>query len=123
MTPRRFGIVVSSLFGATGVVGGAFGGHALAHHWPERANILRTAVQYQLVHAVAILALSAMGLNWASRALRVALICLAVGTFVFSTSLALIAVLNYRWAGPITPFGGVLMIVGWLSLAFYRPAE
>jgi uncharacterized membrane protein YgdD (TMEM256/DUF423 family) len=123
MTFRRFGILVSSLFGATGVLGGAFGAHALAHLWPERANILKTAVQYQLLHAVAILVLSTAGTWLAARAVRVALICMTLGTFIFSTSLALIAVLDYRWAGPITPFGGTLLIVGWVSLGFYRPVE
>jgi uncharacterized membrane protein YgdD (TMEM256/DUF423 family) len=123
MTLRRFGILVSSLLGGSGILGGAFGAHALAQVSPERANVLKTAAQYQLIHAVAILALSMWGVGLASKALRVALVCMSAGTFVFSMSLSLIAVLNYRWAGPITPFGGTLMIIGWASVAFYRPAE
>ena len=120
MNPRQFCIVASSLFGASGVIGGAFGAHALAHDWPEQANILKTAVQYQLLHAVVLFVLSLIT-NPATKPIRIAVACFTAGTFIFSTSLALIAALNWRWVGPITPIGGILLICGWISLAFYRP--
>jgi len=120
MNLRQFCIFASSLLGATGVIGGAFGAHALAHAWPEQANILKTAVQYQLLHAVVLLVLSLMT-SPVTRPIRVAVACFTAGTFIFSVSLALIAVLKWRWVGPITPIGGILLISGWISLAFYRP--
>ena len=121
MTLRHFCIAVSSLFGATGVIGGAFGAHAMAHSRPEQAAVLKTAVQYQLLHAVVLLVLSALVTNRSSRALRIAVICITAGTFIFSMSLALISILDWRWAGPITPIGGTLLIAGWISLGFSRP--
>lgn len=122
MDIRKFSRLTSSLFGASGVVGGAFGAHALAHSWPEKANLLRTAVQYQLLHAVALLALSTMASSPVSKPIRVAVYCMSVGTFLFSMSLALMATLDWRWLGPVTPIGGSLLIIGWVSLAFHRSA-
>ena len=119
---RQFSVLASSLFGASGVVGGAFGAHALAHSWPEKANLLKTAVQYQLLHAVALLALSTVISNPISKPIRVAVFSMSAGTFLFSMSLALMAILDWRWLGPVTPIGGSLLIIGWISLAFHRVA-
>ena len=42
----------------------------------------------------------------------------AVGIFLFSGSLYGLALLGWRWLGPVTPVGGALFIVGWLALAY-----
>ena len=120
MTLRQFCIAASSLFGATGVIGGAFGAHALAHSRPDQAAVLKTAVQYQLLHAVLLIVLSLLAATRVSRALRISASCITLGTFIFSMSLALISILDWRWAGPITPIGGTLLVVGWVSLGFVR---
>ncbi len=123
MTLRQFCIAISSVFGATGVIGGAFGAHAMARSQPEQAAVLKTAVQYQLLHAVVLLVLSTMATSWDGRAFRIAVTCISAGTFIFSMSLACLSVLNWHWAGPITPIGGVLLIVGWISLGFVRAGD
>ena len=130
MSFRRFCIVMSSLFGSTGVAVGAFGAHALSHSHPERLATLKTAVQYQLLHAAALLVLSCIAqrpsptdpLQWnrASRAVRTAALCMVAGTVFFSSSLLLVAIAGLTMAGAIAPIGGTLLIVGWISLAFYR---
>lgn len=99
---------------------GAFGAHALSHWHPERLATLKTAVQYQLLHAVALLVLSCIVGGQPAKAVRVAVICMASGTLLFSLSLSLIALAGWTMAGAITPIGGTLLIVGWISLAFYR---
>jgi uncharacterized membrane protein YgdD (TMEM256/DUF423 family) len=38
------------------------------------------------------------------------------GITIFSGSLYLLAVTNVRWLGAITPFGGLLLLAGWLLL-------
>lgn len=103
---------------ALGVVLGAFGAHALkARLTPEDLAIWQTGVQYHLLHAVALVAIAAMWpmLDGAMSVWGVRLIM--AGVIVFSTSLYLLVLTGPRWLGAITPFGGVMMISGWLLLA------
>ena len=88
---------------------------------PDRLAILKTAMQYQLFHAIALLALSALGTYASSKPARVAAACFAWGTLLFSGSLVLVALAGLRAAGAVAPIGGTTLIVGWCSLAFWRP--
>ena len=76
-------------------------------------EVWRTAVFYNLAHAVA-------GLAAASNRRRFgtgpAWLWLA-GMFFFSGSLYILALGGPRWLGPVTPIGGALLIAGWLWLA------
>jgi uncharacterized membrane protein YgdD (TMEM256/DUF423 family) len=42
--------------------------------------------------------------------------CWLTGTVVFSGSLYWIALAGPRWLGPVTPLGGIILMVGWLLL-------
>ncbi len=55
------------------------------------------------------------------RALCVAGWSFLVGILLFSGSLYALALSGVRWLGAITPFGGVLFLVGWAALAVHRP--
>jgi uncharacterized membrane protein YgdD (TMEM256/DUF423 family) len=73
---------------------------------------------YNLVHAVALLALS----GWKpvpSRAFNLIL----GGVIIFSGSLYLLALTNVRWLGAITPIGGLGMLSGWVVLVFSKREE
>jgi len=120
MTFKRFCFAISSIFGSTAIVGGAFGAHALSTLPAERLNALKTATQYQLIHAVALLIIATV-VSGPSRSIKTAAVCLAAGTFLFSTSLSCVGILNWRWAGAVAPIGGTLLIVGWVSLFFFHP--
>ena len=105
--------------GATGVVFGAFGAHALAARLSEsNLGVWDTAVSYQLTHALALLAVgillrvSAGG----SAALTVAGWGFLIGVLLFSGSLYLLALDGPRMLGPVTPLGGVAFVVGWVAL-------
>ncbi len=74
----------------------------------------QTGVQYQLWHAVALLALAALPLP----RLGMPAALIAVGTLIFSGTLYLMALTDLRWLGAITPIGGTAMIAGWLLLAW-----
>ena len=68
-------------------------------------------------------ALMAVGLLGLSRPqitgpLTVAAWCFLVGTLIFSGCLAVLALSGIKLLGAIVPIGGVLLIVGWLLLAF-----
>ena len=100
---------------ALGVGFGAFGAHAMkARLGPAALGWWETAVQYQMWHAIAFVALGAFG---GERMRRPAWL-LATGTIAFSGSLYIMALTEARWLGAVTPVGGVLMISGWLLAAW-----
>jgi len=78
-------------------------------------DVWNKAVLYHLVHAVALLALSSLKTQN-----RVAWWLLFAGIVLFSGSLYLMALINVRWLGAITPLGGLCFLGGWLWL-FVRP--
>lgn len=116
----RFG----SLFGFLGVLLGAFGAHALKTHLsPEMMAIYEVGVRYQLVHALALLAVGLAEGRADARGLRLAGLGFSIGTLIFSGSLYLLAGTGLRWLGAITPLGGLSFMTGWLALAWAaRPA-
>ncbi len=110
------GALLVALSGASAVVFGAFGAHALRGVLdPAHAQIWHTAVDYHVWHA---LALTLAVMAGRARAGRVAMLSFAVGIVLFSGSLYALALGAPRWCGLITPFGGVAFIVGWLALGW-----
>lgn len=123
---RSWGVV----FGLTGVAAGAFGAHALRDTLsPASLAIWQTAVQYQFVHALALLIVGLwMRSARSPGALKVAGTCFTLGTLLFSGSLYLLALTGVGVLGMVTPLGGVLFLAGWLSLLLAersagRPAD
>lgn len=96
--------------GLSGVALGAFGAHALKDMLSARqmTSAWETAVFYQLVHSVAIYATS-LGRH---RVVKPAW-CWVAGVVLFSGSLFAMALGGPAWLGPITPLGGVALVVGW----------
>ncbi len=115
----RIFLLLSGVLGATGVLAGAFGAHALRERLePLLLHTWETAVLYQLVHAVALLFL-AVGIGrggaaegWLARAGW----SWVAGIVLFSGSLYALALGGPRLLGPVTPLGGVAFVVGWLCL-------
>ena len=108
-------LITGALLGGFGVALGAFGAHGLRSVLdPIRLGWWNTAVQYQMWHAVALLALGVW--PWPGR--RMAEIVMAAGTIIFSGTLYLMALTGMRWLGAVTPIGGVLMIAGWAMIAW-----
>jgi uncharacterized membrane protein YgdD (TMEM256/DUF423 family) len=104
---------IAAISGALAVAFGAFGAHALREHL-EAANYVstwETATQYHLLHTAAILAAALAG-----RSYRLTALLWLAGIVLFSGSLYLIAGFGWRWLGPVTPVGGLLLIVAWLTL-------
>ncbi|GDX68737.1 membrane protein [Anaerolineae bacterium] len=97
---------------------GAFGAHALrARLEPARIATFETAVQYHMLHALALLAAAAlMGRVQSQNLLLASGWLFAAGIFLFSGSLYALAVTGITWLGAITPLGGVAFIGGWLCL-------
>lgn len=119
----RILILMASIYGLTGVILGAFGAHALKSRLaPEALVSFETGVRYQLIHAVLLILLAILAQTHAATLLRVSGACVAAGIFLFSGSIYLLAtreltgLTSWRWLGPVTPVGGLLMITGWILL-------
>ena len=102
------------------VAAGAFGAHALAGRLaPGMAAVWQTAVQYQAWHALALVGVGLLQLQWpARRSVGVAGTLFAAGIVLFSGSLYVLALTGARGIGMVTPFGGVAFLAGWAVLAW-----
>lgn len=113
----RLGLLGAAL-GFCGVAAGAFGAHALRDALsPERLQVFETASRYQLIHAVAVVAVAALWERAPSRALALSGWLFAAGTIVFSGSLYALALSGARAWGAVTPIGGLGFLAGWIALA------
>ncbi|MDQ1153818.1 DUF423 domain-containing protein [Brevundimonas sp. SORGH_AS_0993] len=117
MTADRNLIVFAALNGALAVVLGAFAAHGAG---PQIKTLLQTGSHYQLGHAVFALACALWtgGGGLARLLARLAGWLGAAGGLVFSLALGAIGLLGLPVMGAVAPIGGLLMIAGWLCLAF-----
>jgi len=115
-------LVVGALLGATAVMSGAFGAHALQGALSTKAQgWYETAVTYHTVHALALLACGLLTLHIGSgpgcKWLKMAGGCFFIGVLVFSGTLYTMAFTGMTRLGMITPVGGLFLIIAWLCLA------
>ena len=115
---------LAGVIGATGLILGAFGAHALRETLLQRqtVGIWQTAVFYHLVHAVALLALGAKGADATGRVpslIAAAAACWISGIVLFSGSLYGLALGSLHALGPVTPVGGFLLLAGWGLIAIH----
>ena len=118
MTSSRW-IAVGALWMGVAVVLGAFGAHALNERLVEADHLddWHTAVRYQAWHAIGLML---VGVLYRDRVFPSAVgWLLLIGSLMFSGSIYGLS-LDGPGAvlGPITPLGGLLLIVGWLVLAW-----
>jgi uncharacterized membrane protein YgdD (TMEM256/DUF423 family) len=114
---------IAALLGASGVTIGAFGAHALKATL-EKNNTLsswKTAVEYQLIHSVALLSLSLLSSRNHQQQQQATDYSLTrnlwvVGICLFSGSIYGLCLGGPRLLGPVTPLGGLCLIGGWLAL-------
>ena len=116
-------IRVAAIVGFVGVACGAFGAHALrARLTPDQLAAWQTAVHYQLVHGVVLLALGLYGAA-TSRPLGPAPWLFAAGIVGFSGSIYGLVLGGWRILGPVTPIGGLALIAGWVALLWLARAQ
>jgi uncharacterized membrane protein YgdD (TMEM256/DUF423 family) len=118
-----FSMAAAGVLGLTGVTLGALGAHALKLTLMERGTMAawETGARYHLFHAVATLAVAVwLRLEPAGPAasmMRRAARIWCLGTILFSGSLYWLALGGPRWLGPVTPVGGLALMIGWLLVA------
>jgi uncharacterized membrane protein YgdD (TMEM256/DUF423 family) len=117
-TLRTF-LLLGAINGFLSVALGAFAAHGLKQKLDEYLlGVFQTGVTYQATHALALIAVALLikffpgssTLTWAGW-------CFFFGIVLFSGSLYALSLTNIKVLGAITPFGGVLFLVGWALLA------
>lgn len=131
MTFFRLALIAAALLGATGIALGAYSAHGLEKKLEQdqlssdqiqtKLTNAQTAVQYQLTHALALLALAGLSARRTarvSRGLGTSATFMLLGVICFSGGLycSVFEWLKLHWA--VIPAGGMLMILGWSVLAF-----
>ncbi len=102
------------------VAAGAFGAHALRERLAaDLLAIFEVAVRYQAYHALALIAVAILAERHGSPAIHAAGLAFAIGTVIFSGSLYALALTGARWLGAVTPVGGTLFLLGWITLFWH----
>ena len=117
-------LIAGAVCGGLAVAFGAFGAHGLQQITGDEKILhgFQTAVQYQVYHALALLATSIIYERVPNQWMKWAGIFFIAGIILFCGSLYLLTVLKIsgssavKFVGPVTPAGGLFFIVGWLSL-------
>jgi uncharacterized membrane protein YgdD (TMEM256/DUF423 family) len=114
----RLFVILGAASAFVGVAAGAFGAHALKNRLaPDQLAVFEVGVRYQLVHALALLAVAWACTRWPGSLANASGWSFVAGTVLFSGSLYLLALTGIRAFGAVTPVGGVLFLAGWLLLA------
>ena len=117
-------LIIGAVYGLVSVILGAFGAHALKKVISvDKLASFETGVKYQMYSALFLLMVGYI-LKFESPAEKWISILMIAGTFIFSVSIYLlafseVAAIPSKFIGPITPLGGLLMIVSWAMLIFY----
>ncbi|MEI2273949.1 DUF423 domain-containing protein [Sphingobacterium sp. ML3W] len=114
-------IITAALLGALAIILGAFGAHAFKKILsPEKLDSFEVGVRYQMYAAITLLVLG-LNLSFEYQSERVAYYLITSGTLLFSVSIYFLSFAEYwkknlKFLGPITPLGGLLMILGWIAI-------
>lgn len=111
----RWPAVAVAVAGASAVVLGAFGAHALRTRLTApMLDIWQVAVRFQFWHALALLACVTLARH--SHAAYLAATLFSLGIVLFCGSLYALALGAPRPVGVVTPLGGLCLIAAWVAL-------
>ena len=116
----RLALMLAAVAMFVAVALGAFGAHLLRGRLdPPMIAVWQTAVQYHAWHALALLGVGILLLQWPDkRGLRLAAWLFLAGIVLFAGSLYALALTGLGALGAITPAGGLAFLAGWLVLAW-----
>ncbi|HSC68072.1 MAG TPA: DUF423 domain-containing protein [Cellvibrio sp.] len=114
----RLFLLIAAMSGFLAVCIGAFAAHGLKQVLePVALEVVKTGVQYQMYHALALLLVGLWLLHKpATPGLKGAGLGFILGSLLFSGSLYALALGGPRWLGPVTPVGGLCFLLAWLLL-------
>lgn len=117
-------LIIGAVYGLLSVILGAFGAHALKKVISvEKLISFETGVRYQMYAALFLLIVGYI-LKFETPSEKWISILMIAGTFIFSVTIYLlafseVAAIPTKIIGPLTPLGGLLMIISWAMLIFY----
>ena len=128
MTQSKKYIITAAILGALAVILGAMAAHALEPYLDQKSlNAFKTASRYQMYHALAFLILGTLdkylneGIsNWVYNMMLTGVVLFSGSIYLLTT--APIFGMEFKFLGPVTPFGGLLLIISWIliGVAAYR---
>jgi uncharacterized membrane protein YgdD (TMEM256/DUF423 family) len=111
-------LVTGALMAAIGIGAGAFGAHALKDRLSMSDLVIyETAMRYWMYHALGLCLVSLVMTRIENVFMKVSVGSMFIGAVIFSGTLVALVLTGNRMLGAVTPIGGVLLIVGWVSLA------
>ena len=118
----RIWLFIGALNGALAVALGAVGAHALGPATSDATRAMfETAVRYHLIHSLALLGIAAITPHLqgrvSQRLIQAAGMAFTAGIVLFCGGLYALSGLGLSVGAKSAPFGGTLLILGWLMLA------
>lgn len=112
-------LVIGAVNGFLAVALGAFGAHGLEGKISDQAlKTWEKAVHYQMFHTVSLLITGVALFKLQSSALLWAGWLFILGIILFSGSLYLYSTTGVRSLAMITPFGGIVFLIGWILFGY-----
>lgn len=116
-------LVTGGIYGALAVIFGAFGAHALKKYLnTEQLKSFETGVKYQMYHALMLVLLGVI-FPYVEFSQNLMAWFFIFGVFFFSFSIYGLVLSSaggrkMKFLGPITPLGGLLLLMGWILFIF-----
>ena len=116
-------LTFGGILGTLAVISGAFGAHALKKKLSEnQLESFETGVKYQMYHAI-ILIIIGIIFPFIELSQVIMAWCFLLGTLLFSFSIYGLVMSTasgkkLSFLGPVTPIGGLLLVVGWVLLTY-----
>lgn len=119
MSSAKKSLLFGSLFMAFAVCIGAFGAHGLKEVVTgKHLDTFKTGVTYQYYHAFGLLMLGLIKAQFEEVKIEKSLWAFLVGILLFSFNCYFYAITQIKTFAMIVPLGGVLFIIGWISLSY-----
>lgn len=116
---ERAFFVLGSVLALIAIAVGAVATHALEGRLsPDRLQSVEVAARIQMYHALALLGVAWAAGRWRHRAVVAGGWLFVGGILLFSGSIYLLVLGAPGWLGPVTPVGGLSLMIGWLLLAW-----
>jgi uncharacterized membrane protein YgdD (TMEM256/DUF423 family) len=118
---NQIALIFGSIFGFLAIILGAFGAHLLKKKLTsEQLQSFETGVKYQMYHAIVLLILG-FNLDISTTVHSYIIGAFIVGTILFSFSIYGLVLSSandkkLKFLGPITPLGGLFLVIGWALL-------
>jgi uncharacterized membrane protein YgdD (TMEM256/DUF423 family) len=118
----RIWLICAAVHGFLSVALGAFGAHGLKDRLEQAGERMaanfETGARYEMYHALALIGVAFLAFKFPSKSINASGYCMTIGACIFSFSLYTLALTGIKKFGAITPIGGVLLLAGWVLLAY-----